>query len=122
MILYAKDHEYVKLEGEIATIGISDYAQNALGDVVFIELPALGRKVKQGEETAVVESVKAASDIYAPVSGEVVRVNDKLENSPGTINEDPLSSGWLYQIRIADKAELAKLMDETAYQAFLETL
>jgi glycine cleavage system H protein len=122
MFYFSKDHEYLKIEGDIATVGISDYAQNALGDVVFIELPSLGQKVKQGQECAVVESVKAASDIYAPVSGEVVKVNAALENLPGTINEDPLQAGWLFQMRISDKGELAQLMNDAAYAEFVKSL
>jgi glycine cleavage system H protein len=119
---YTKDHEYVRIEGDVATVGITNYAQSALGDVVFVELPAIGKAVKQGVETAVVESVKAASDIYAPVSGEVVEVNAKLPDSPAAINEDPAGAGWFMKIRMSDKGELAGLMDEAAYQDFLKTL
>jgi glycine cleavage system H protein len=119
---YTKDHEYVRIEGDVATVGITNYAQSALGDVVFVELPAIGKAVKQGVETAVVESVKAASDIYAPVSGEVVEVNAKLPDNPAAINEDPAGAGWFMKIRMSDKGELAGLMDEAAYQDFLKTL
>lgn len=122
MLNFSKSHEYIKIDGDIVTVGISDYAQNALGDVVFVELPHVGRKVKAGEECAVVESVKAASDIYAPVSGEITRVNNALENSPGSINEDPMEAGWFFQMRVSDKAEVAALMSEAAYIEFLKTL
>ncbi len=116
---YTKDHEYLRVEGDTAVVGITDYAQSQLGDVVFVELPAVGKSFKQGGEAAVVESVKAASDVYAPVSGEVVAVNDKLPDNPATINEDPEGAGWFMKIRLADKGELAKLMDEAAYKAMI---
>jgi glycine cleavage system H protein len=119
---YTKDHEYVRIDGDVATVGITDYAQAALGDVVFVELPDIGRAVKKGAETAVVESVKAASDVYAPVSGEVVEVNAALPDSPATINEDPQGAGWFMKIRVADAGELAGLMSEEDYQAYLKTL
>jgi glycine cleavage system H protein len=119
---FTKDHEYVRVEGDIATVGITDHAQNALGDVVFVDLPNVGRAVTQGSETAVVESVKAASDVYAPVSGEVVEVNAKLPDNPGTVNEDPLGAGWFMKIRLAKPAELDALMSEADYDAFLKTL
>ena len=117
---YTKDHEYIRVEGEIGVVGISDYAQSQLGDVVFVELPAIGKQVAKGGEAAVVESVKAASEIYAPVSGEVVEVNGELEAAPGTVNEDPAGKGWFLKIRIADKAELDALLDADAYAAVLE--
>ncbi len=116
---YTKDHEYVRVEGDTGIVGITDYAQSQLGDVVFVELPALGKAMKAGSEAAVVESVKAASDVYAPVSGEVVAVNDGLPDSPATINEDPEGKGWFMKIRLADKGELAGLMDEAAYKAMI---
>jgi glycine cleavage system H protein len=119
---YTKDHEYVRVEGDVATVGISDYAQGSLGDVVFVELPETGRKVTKGGETAVVESVKAASDVYAPVSGEVIEINAKLPDNPGTINEDAEGAGWFMKIRLADKGELASLMSEAEYRDFLKTL
>ena len=121
-IRYTKDHEYISVEGDTGTIGISDYAQQQLGDVVFVELPEIGRKVAKGDGTAVVESVKAASDIYAPVGGEVIAVNAELEAAPGTVNEDPAGKGWFVKLKIADPAELDALMDEAAYQAFLSSI
>lgn len=121
-IRYTKDHEYIRVEGDVGEIGISDYAQKQLGDVVFVELPKVGARIERGGEAAVVESVKAASEVYAPVSGEVVAVNDALEGDPATINSDPLGAGWFMKVRIADAADLDGLMDEAAYQAFLKTL
>lgn len=121
-IRYTKDHEYIRVEGDIGVVGISDHAQHALGDVVFVELPDVGKALSQGAEAAVVESVKAASEVYAPVAGEVVEVNETLEGAPATVNEDPLGAGWFMKIRIADANELDGLMDETAYAEFLKTL
>jgi glycine cleavage system H protein len=121
-IRYTKDHEYIRIDGDIGVVGISDHAQSQLGDVVFVELPEVGRKLTQGGEAAVVESVKAASEIYAPVAGEIVEVNKALEETPATVNEDALGAGWFLKIRIADKSQLDALMDEAAYQAFLKTL
>jgi glycine cleavage system H protein len=120
-IRYTKDHEYIRIEGAEGVVGISDHAQQQLGDVVFAETPALGATLKAGEPAAVVESVKAASDVFAPVSGEVVAVNAEVEKTPGIINEDALGRGWLFRIRIADPGEVAALMDEAAYAAFLES-
>ncbi len=119
---YTQDHEYIRLEGDIAVVGITDHAQQALGDIVFVELPAIGATFKRGDQAAVVESVKAASDIFAPVSGEVVGVNAALEKQPGEVNEDPAGKGWFYKARMTDRTELDTLMDEAAYQAFLKTL
>jgi glycine cleavage system H protein len=121
-IRYTKDHEYIRVDGDIGTVGISDHAQHALGDVVFVELPAVGKTFTQGGEAAVVESVKAASEVYAPVGGEVIEVNGDLEGTPAKVNEDPLGGGWFMKIRIADAKQLDGLMDEVAYQAFLKTL
>ncbi len=118
-IRYTKDHEWIKVEGDTATVGISVHAQEALGDVVFVEVPAVGAQLKKGGEAAVVESVKAASDVYAPVSGEVVAANTDLEGAPATVNEDPLGAGWFFKLKIADATELDGLMDEAAYQAYL---
>jgi glycine cleavage system H protein len=114
---YTKDHEYLVVEGDTATVGITDYAQAQLGDVVFVELPATGTQVRQGAEAAVVESVKAASDVYAPVTGEIVAVNTALPDTPALINEDPEGKGWFMKIRLANPAELASLMNEAAYKA-----
>src|ERR687890_1656332 len=103
---YTKDHEYIRLEGDTGTVGITDYAQQQLGDVVYVELPSVGKTVSKGSEAAVVESVKAASEVYAPVSGEVVAVNSELEGAPGTVNEDPSGRGWFLKIRLTNNAEL----------------
>ena len=119
---YSREHEYIRVEGDTGTIGISDYAQKALGDVVFVELPEVGASLKAGDSAAVVESVKAASDIYAPVSGEVLEVNSALEKSPGAVNEDASGAGWFFKLRVADASQLASLMDQAAYDAFLKTL
>lgn len=121
-VKYTKDHEYIRVEGEIGTVGISHYAQEQLGDVVFVELPGVGKTVKKGDSAAVVESVKAASDIYAPVSGEVTAANPDLEGAPATVNEDPAGKGWFFKVKITNPAELDDLMDEAAYKAFLDTL
>lgn len=117
---FSKDHEWVKVEGGIATVGISVYAQEQLGDVVFVELPAVGKKVKQGDEAAVVESVKAASEVYAPVSGEVTEVNSALADTPALVNEDAEGKGWFMKIRLADAKELDSLMDAAAYKKHTE--
>ena len=121
-VRYTNEHEWVRLEGDVGTIGITTYAQEQLGDVVFVEVPAVGRKVAKGESVAVVESVKAASDIYAPVSGEVVEANAALADSPGDVNAQPTGKGWFFKIRLSDKAELDGLMDEAAYDAFVKSL
>ena len=121
-VKYTKDHEYIRVEGDTAVVGITEYAQAQLGDVVFVELPELGRKVAKGGEAAVVESVKAASEVYAPVSGEVVAVNAALEAAPGTVNEDPLGKGWFVRMRLADPAELDGLMGEDDYKAYVAGL
>lgn len=119
---FTKDHEWVRLEGGIATVGITDHAQNALGDVVFVDLPEPGRSVTAGEAVAVVESVKAASDVYAPIAGRIVEVNGALGDNPGTINSAPTTDGWFFRIEPADTAEIASLMDEAAYAAYVDTL
>lgn len=119
---YTKDHEYIRIEGETGTVGISDYAQSQLGDVVFVELPSIGKSLAKGGEAAVVESVKAASEVYAPVSGEVVEVNNALEEAPGAVNEDPAGKGWFLKLRLADAAELDGLMSEAEYQDYVKTL
>ena len=115
--LYTSDHEWLKIEGDIATVGITDYAQQQLGDIVFVELPEVGRSLKKAEAAAVVESVKAASDVYAPISGEVLEVNRALADEPALVNSDAGGKAWLFKIRISDKSELGGLMDEAAYKA-----
>ena len=115
---FTEDHEWIELDGQTGTVGITDYAQAQLGDVVFVEVPSIGRKVKKGEETAVVESVKAASEVYSPVTGTVVAANEPLADSPITVNEDPEGAAWFCKIEMADPSELEVLMDEAAYKAF----
>ena len=117
---FTKDHEWVRLDGELATVGISDYAQSQLGDVVYVELPAIGRQLERGKEAAVVESVKAASDVYAPVSGEVAEVNEALAADPAKVNTDPMGEGWFLKLRLADPKELDGLLDDDAYKRFVE--
>ena len=116
---YTGEHEWVMVEGSIATIGISDFAQDQLGDVVFVELPERGRRLAKGDEAAVIESVKAASEVYAPVSGEIVDVNDALGDDPATVNSDPTGKGWFIKIRLSDRSELDGLMDEDAYDKLI---
>jgi glycine cleavage system H protein len=119
---YTRDHEWVRVDGDTATVGISDHAQEQLGDVVFVELPEVGRQVKAGEPVAVVESVKAASDIYSPVSGEVVERNAALEDSPAMVNESPEDAAWFFRLRLADPGEVEQHMTADAYRDYLETL
>jgi glycine cleavage system H protein len=119
---YTRDHEYVRIEGAEGVVGISEHAQQQLGDVVFAETPSVGKVLKAGDPAAVVESVKAASDVFAPVSGEVIAVNSEAEATPGLINEDALGRGWLFRIQLANAGELDRLMDEAAYAAYLKTL
>jgi glycine cleavage system H protein len=121
-IRYTKEHEYVRLDGDVATVGITDHAQSQLGDIVFVELPAIGKSVEQGAEAAVVESVKAASEVYAPLSGEVIEVNAALEGEPAKVNADPLGDGWFLKLKVKDKSQFDALMDEAAYNAFVATL
>ena len=116
---YTKDHEWISVKGDVATIGISDYAQHELGDVVFVELPAVGTKVASGKSFGTVESVKAVSEIYAPANGDVVETNGELQNKPETINSDPHGSGWLIKVKLANPAELSSLMDAAAYEAYI---
>ncbi|MCP3465203.1 MULTISPECIES: glycine cleavage system protein GcvH [unclassified Bradyrhizobium] len=115
--LYTSDHEWLSIEGDVATVGITDYAQQQLGDVVFVELPKVGRALKKTEAAAVVESVKAASDVYAPISGEVLEVNQAVVDEPALVNSDAAGKAWFFKIKIADKSELGGLMDEAAYKA-----
>jgi glycine cleavage system H protein len=114
---YNPSHEWVRLDGDIATVGITDHAQEELTDVVFVELPTVGRQVDAGDPTAVVESVKAASDIYAPVSGEVVEVNPEVEADPSLVNTSPYTNGWIFKLRVKDTAQVSKMMDAAAYSA-----
>jgi glycine cleavage system H protein len=119
---FTKDHEWVELNGDLATVGITAYAAQQLGDVVFVEVPELGRAVKAGDAFAVVESVKAASDVYAPISGEVVEANSEVADAPETVNAAPEGAGWFAKLKIANPAELDQLMDRAAYEAYLGTL
>jgi glycine cleavage system H protein len=119
---YTKDHEWVRLEGDLATVGISDHAQSQLGDLVFVELPEIGRRVDQGGNLAVVESVKAASDVYAPLSGEVVETNSAVGDDPALVNRSAEDEGWFCKLRISDPSQLTKLMDADAYKAHVADL
>ena len=119
---YTSDHEYIRVENDIGTIGISNHAQDKLGDIVFVELPEVGKILSKGQEAAVVESVKAASEVYAPVSGEVVEVNEAIVGNPELVNEDPEDSAWFLKLRISNLRELEVLMSEEAYKDYLETV
>ena len=121
-VKYTNEHEWIRVEGDVGTIGITNYAQEQLGDVVFVDVPQAGRKVAKGEACAVVESVKAASDIYSPASGEVVEANAALADTPGDVNAEPMGKGWFFKIKLSDKGELSGLMDEAAYNAFVKSL
>jgi glycine cleavage system H protein len=121
-LYFTKDHEWVRVEGDAATIGISDHAQEALGDIVFAEVPEAGNRVSKGQEAAVVESVKAASDVYAPVSGEVIEGNAAVADDPSLINSDPEGAGWFFKLKLDDASELEGLMDESAYRDWVKTL
>ncbi|HEY4164239.1 MAG TPA: glycine cleavage system protein GcvH [Dongiaceae bacterium] len=121
-VRYTKEHEWVKVDGDVATVGISPYAQEQLGDVVFVELPEVGKKVEKGKELAVVESVKAASEVYSPIGGEVVEVNAALSDAPDTVNADALGKGWFAKLKLANRSELDGLMDEAAYKAYVDGL
>lgn len=121
-VYFSDEHEWVRVEGGEAVIGITDYAQKQLGDVVFVELPDVGKEVAKGDEAAVVESVKAASEVYAAVSGSVREVNEALTDTPGLVNEDPLGKGWFFKLGLSDESELEALMDEAAYAAFVQGL
>jgi glycine cleavage system H protein len=120
LLRFTRDHEWIRLDGDVAVVGITDYAQSQLGDVVYVELPQIGSRVDQGKEAAVVESVKAASEVYAPVSGEVVEVNDALAADPAKVNADAMGEGWFLKLRLADPKELEELLDEDAYREFVE--
>ena len=119
---FTEDHEWVDVEGEIATVGITDYAQEQLGDIVFVELPAEGATFDKGDDAAVVESVKAASDVYAPVSGEVIEANAALESEPALVNSDAEEDGWFFKLRLTDASELESLMNEAAYAKYVDGL
>ena len=122
MRYYSKDHEWVAVEGDTATVGITDYAQGQLGDVVFVDLPSAGTAVTAGKEAAVVESVKAASEVYAPVSGTVTEANSALEATPDLVNTSPEADGWFFKLTLSNPGELGSLLDEAAYKAFVDTL
>ena len=119
---YTNEHEWIRVEGDVGTVGISQYAQEQLGDVVFVDVPQAGRKIAKGESVAVVESVKAASDIYTPASGEVTEGNAALGDAPGDINADPMGKGWIFKIKLGDPADLDGLMDQAAYDDFVKSL
>ena len=120
VLQFTRDHEWIRLDGELAVVGVTDYAQSQLGDVVYVELPEIGRRVEKGKEVAVVESVKAASEVYAPASGEVAEVNEALAADPAKVNADPMGEGWFLKLRLTDFKELEGLLDEAAYQQFIE--
>jgi glycine cleavage system H protein len=119
MLKFTKDHEWLRIEGDVATVGITHHAQEQLGDLVFIELPAPGSNYERGAAAAVVESVKAASDVYAPISGEIMEVNQSIVDEPTLVNSDPMGKGWFFKMRIADLLQLETLMDESAYLALV---
>ncbi len=119
---FTEDHEWAELDGEVVTVGITDYAQGQLGDIVYVELPDVGRTIDQGEETAVVESVKAAGDVKSPVTGEVVEVNDVLSDEPETVNQDPEAEGWFFKVKMMEPEQYTDLMDKDAYDKLLESL
>ena len=119
-VKYTEDHEWVRIDGDIATVGITVHAQDALGDVVFVELPTVGVDYAQKETAGVVESVKAAADVYMPVAGEVIEVNEALQDNPSLANSDPLGDGWFFKVRLSDASQIDALMDETSYTAFTE--
>ena len=120
--LYTADHEWLRIEGDVVTVGVTDYAQSQLGDVVFVELPKVGRSLKKAEAAAVVESVKAASDVYAPIGGEVIEGNDAIESDPALINRDPEGEGWFFKLAKINAAEIDGLMDEAEYREWVKTL
>jgi len=121
-LYFTKEHEWIRVEGDTATVGISDHAQEALGDIVFAEVPEAGMQIAKGQEAAVVESVKAASDVYAPVSGEVIAANQAVADDPALINRDPEGEGWFFKLKLSDPGELDGLMDEAAYREWVKTL
>ncbi len=119
---FTRDHEYVCVDGDIGVVGVTDYAQSQLGDIVFIELPLVGQRIAKGEQLATVESVKAASEVFSPVSGEVIEVNGAIDGSPAIVNQDPLGAGWFVKLRLSDADELAGLLDEAGYEAHVQSL
>ncbi|MBB5715946.1 glycine cleavage system protein GcvH [Sphingomonas aerophila] len=119
---FTEDHEWIELDGNVGTVGISDYAQGQLGDIVFVDVPADGRELSKGDEAAVIESVKAASDVYSPVSGTVIEGNPALADQPDLVNSDPESEGWFFRITLSDPSEVDELMDEASYEAFVAKL
>jgi glycine cleavage system H protein len=121
-LLFTRDHEYLRVDGDTAVVGITDYAQQQLGDIVFVDLPKVGKKVTKGGELAVIESVKAASEVYAPIDGEVLEVNPALGEKPALVNEEPLAGGWLVKLRVGAPVEAASLLDEASYESFVKTL
>lgn len=120
-LLYSKEHEWLRLDGDVATIGITDYAQEALGDIVYVELPKAGTKVDQFGEAGVVESVKAVSEIYSPISGEITELNDAINDDPALVNREPFAGGWLFKIKVADAAQRDGLLSADAYNAFVKS-
>ena len=121
-LFFTKDHEWIRVDGDVATVGISDHAQEALGDIVFAEVPDAGRSLNKGDDAAVVESVKAASDVYAPVGGEVIEGNAALADDPSLINRDPEGEGWFFKLKLSDASELDRLMSEADYREWVKTL
>lgn len=121
-VLFTEDHEYIRVEGDTGTVGITDFAQKALGDVVYVELPKVGQKLTKGGQAGVVESVKSASEIYAPVSGEVVEINNELSDNSGLVNSDPMGAAWFFKVKLADQGDLEGMKDEAAYTAYTQGL
>lgn len=121
-VLFTEDHEYIRVEGDIGTVGITDFAQKALGDVVYVELPKVGQQLTKGGQAGVVESVKSASEIYAPVSGEVVEINNELSDNSGLVNSDPMGGAWFFKVKLANTGELDGMKDEAAYTAYTQGL
>jgi len=116
---YTKDHEWARIEGDVATVGITDYAQSELGDIVFVELPEVGKKTKQSDSFGTIEAVKAVSDLFAPLSGEIIEINHHLSDQPEVINKDPYGAGWLVKIKVNNKSEISKLLDKTKYEELI---
>ncbi|BBK39883.1 glycine cleavage system H protein [Allostella sp. ATCC 35155] len=119
-IKFTEEHEWIRVEGDVGTVGITDFAQSQLGDVVFVELPAVGRQVTKGGDAAVVESVKAASEVYSPVTGEIVAVNEAIVDEPAKVNSEPMDGAWFFKVKLANPAELDAMMDEAGYAAFVD--